>query len=58
MDHYNKKQTDLKIGALATGNATNLWHGIQEGIRLFDGQRDTGRVPAIMVLTDGMPNHK
>lgn len=28
-----------------------------EGINLFDGKKDTGRVPAIMILTDGLPNY-
>ncbi|KAL7622664.1 hypothetical protein AAE478_008178 [Parahypoxylon ruwenzoriense] len=38
---------------------TNLWHGIQAGISLFSGTEnatDTGRVPAVMILTDGQPN--
>lgn len=40
---------------------TNLWHGIRDGLNLFSDEegnpRPTGRVPALLVLTDGLPNH-
>lgn len=37
---------------------TNLWAGIINGLELFDPlEADSNRVPALMVLTDGMPNH-
>jgi len=36
---------------------TNMWQGIIHGLDQFnDHTVDCGRVPAIMVLTDGMPN--
>jgi len=40
-------------------DATNLWAGILSGIKLFEDVDDdrTGNMPALMVLTDGMPNH-
>ncbi|KAK5995256.1 hypothetical protein PT974_03655 [Cladobotryum mycophilum] len=51
-----KEQARKRIKALRPIDSTNLWHGILDGVKLFDkGQSE--RVPAIMVLTDGMPNH-
>ncbi|KAH8742268.1 hypothetical protein F5883DRAFT_654767 [Diaporthe sp. PMI_573] len=35
----------------------NLWHGLRDGINLFKDGANTGRLPAVMVLTDGKPNH-
>ncbi|KAB5566111.1 hint-domain-containing protein [Coniochaeta sp. 2T2.1] len=60
MDSLNKRRTRANIKKMATQDATNLWHGILSGIKLFEEDSDadtSGRVPAIMVLTDGMPNH-
>ncbi|KAK2058676.1 von Willebrand factor type A domain-containing protein [Colletotrichum caudatum] len=59
MDAKNKALAEKNIGDMAPVDATNLWHGLLEGIKLFSaaGEANTGRVPAMMVLTDGMPNH-
>ncbi|KAK2027076.1 von Willebrand factor type A domain-containing protein [Colletotrichum zoysiae] len=59
MDAKNKALAERNIGDMAPVDATNLWHGLLEGIKLFNaaGEANTGRVPAMMVLTDGMPNH-
>ncbi len=59
MTAANKALTDKNIDGMVPEDTTNLWHGILKGISLFDGQTpsDRGRrVPAIMLLTDGMPN--
>ncbi|KAI2627655.1 hint-domain-containing protein [Hypoxylon sp. NC1633] len=56
MTSHNKAQTELKIESMESLSMTNLWHGIQQGIGLFEGE-ETGRVPAVMILTDGVPNH-
>ena len=42
-----------------TRDITNLWAGIQTGLKLFNesGEGSHGKMPALMVLTDGMPNH-
>ncbi|KAI1134649.1 hint-domain-containing protein [Hypoxylon sp. FL0543] len=53
----NKKLTESNIEVMTPESITNLWHGIQKGIGLFDGEEDTGRVPAVMILTDGLPNY-
>lgn len=55
MTTLNKKKTERNLGGMQPSSATNLWGGIVEGLKLFDGQ--SGRMPALMVLTDGMPNH-
>jgi len=59
MNSNNKRNTRKKIEAMVTRDITNLWGGIQTGLKLFDtGSRScNGKVPALMVLTDGMPNH-
>jgi Mg-chelatase subunit ChlD len=58
MTKANKEVTDQKIRALEWENSTNLWGGIVDGLQLFEGKEDSGRVPAVMVLTDGQPNTK
>lgn len=45
------------IKSMQPQDATNLWHGIRDGIRVFNDAGRSTRVPAMMVLTDGMPNH-
>ncbi|KAK8030185.1 inter-alpha-trypsin inhibitor heavy chain H3 [Apiospora rasikravindrae] len=56
MTEANKKQTDRVICGLATEGGTNLWRGLQRGLQLFDAESDSGKVPALMLLTDGEPN--
>ncbi|KAI1644675.1 hint-domain-containing protein [Daldinia loculata] len=57
MTPKNKKLTHKNIEAMRADSVTNLWHGIREGVNLFDGEQNTGRVPAVMILTDGLPNY-
>ncbi|OAA56319.1 von willebrand factor type a domain containing protein [Niveomyces insectorum RCEF 264] len=54
-----KQRVDASIEAMRPLESTNLWQGLLTGIGLFKNQTETeagARVPAIMVLTDGMPN--
>jgi len=58
MDQANKKKAKENIEKMRTHDVTNLWHGITSGINLFEKDSASGgRVSAVMVLTDGMPNH-
>ncbi|KAK7731048.1 hypothetical protein SLS53_008850 [Cytospora paraplurivora] len=57
MTDANKKTAEAKIEAMGLEGCTNLWHGLRDGIRLFKDEQNTGRVPAVLVLTDGEPNH-
>ena len=57
MNESNKKKARTNIDSMRPIDQTNLWHGICEGIDLFDVEAEAGRVPAIMILTDGLPNH-
>ena len=62
MTNENKAETLKKIDNMQPLNLTNLWHGIRDGLALFsegeDGQPgSTGRVPALLVLTDGVPTY-
>ncbi|KAI1469030.1 hint-domain-containing protein [Daldinia caldariorum] len=57
MTPENKELTQKNIEGMKPDSVTNLWHGIREGINLFDGEENTGRVPAVMILTDGLPNY-
>ncbi|KAH8751617.1 hint-domain-containing protein [Diaporthe sp. PMI_573] len=57
MTDANKEAAKEKIEAMRPESCTNLWHGLRDGIKLFKNEANTGRVPAVMVLTDGVPNH-
>lgn len=57
MTPINKELSESNIDAMAPDSLTNLWHGLQKGVSLFEGEEDTGRVPAVMILTDGLPNY-
>jgi hypothetical protein len=53
----NKVLTLQNINGLQPESMTNLWHGIMESIKVFEGDERPNCVPAIMILTDGLPNH-
>ncbi|KIE01694.1 U-box domain-containing protein, partial [Metarhizium majus ARSEF 297] len=57
MDTSNKDEARRKIKALDPNGSTNLWHGIRDGIQIFEQSAENGNIRAMMVLTDGMPNH-
>ncbi|KAL1865028.1 hypothetical protein Daus18300_007375 [Diaporthe australafricana] len=52
-----KKVARGKVEAMKPEGCTNLWHGLRDGIKLFRDEGNTGYVPAVMILTDGEPNH-
>ncbi|KAK4176412.1 hint-domain-containing protein [Triangularia setosa] len=63
----NRAKILKELDALQSLSMTNLWHGIRDGLSLFNnnlkatndwGNSGIGRVPALLVLTDGMPNHQ
>lgn len=58
MNAYNKRNAAKQIRALKEESSTNLWQGILQGCRLFEDNKNSGRVPAVLVLTDGQPNHQ
>ncbi|KAK7424682.1 hypothetical protein QQX98_000258 [Neonectria punicea] len=57
MTNANKEVSRRNVTKMQPLDATNLWHGILEGLKLFKAAGSTSRVPAVMILTDGMPNH-
>lgn len=57
MTDANKDAARKNVKDMHPQDATNLWHGILEGLKLFKGSAASARVPAVLVLTDGMPNH-
>ncbi|KAI7775974.1 hypothetical protein LA080_006046 [Diaporthe eres] len=57
MTDANKEVAKEKVDTMQLESCTNLWHGLRDGIKLFKDEANTGRVPAVMVLTDGVPNH-
>jgi len=57
MDPGNKENTGMKLENLKPDGCTNLWAGIQQGLKLFNTNPLAGNTPALMVLTDGVPNH-
>ena len=57
MSPRNKEEAKNNIKEMVIKGATNLWGGITEGLKLFDQMSSSSRVPAMLVLTDGIPNH-
>ncbi|KAI9686365.1 MAG: hypothetical protein M1822_003710 [Bathelium mastoideum] len=63
MTDESKKQTLKRIEKLQPNGATNLWHGLQQGRKLFPLPTDEislsqkGKTQAMFVLTDGQPNY-
>ncbi|KAL7938757.1 hint domain-containing protein [Trichoderma chlorosporum] len=57
MTDSNKEDARKRVKALRPMGSTNLWHGMLDAIKLFSKEQDSHRVPAMMVLTDGEPNH-
>lgn len=53
----NKKAVLENIEKMRPEGSTNLWHALKDGIKVFQDAEHVGNVPAIMVLTDGKPNH-
>ncbi|KAI1260703.1 U-box domain-containing protein [Xylariaceae sp. FL1019] len=57
MGERQKRETAVRINELKARTTTNLFAGILAGLGLFETERNTGRVPSILVLTDGLPNY-
>ncbi|KAH7157430.1 hint-domain-containing protein [Dactylonectria estremocensis] len=57
MTDANKEVARKNVTKMEPQDATNLWHGILEGLKLFKNIGSSAKVPAVMILTDGMPNH-
>ncbi|KAI0105111.1 U-box domain-containing protein [Nemania sp. FL0031] len=51
-----KEKANTAIKSMEPRDNTNLWGGITKGLSLFKTRDAGGRVPALMVLTDGQPN--
>lgn len=58
MTRSSKEAARRNVRGIKKQDATNLWHGLLDGVKLFrEAEGDAnGRVPALMVLTDGKPN--
>ncbi|KAI1177061.1 hint-domain-containing protein [Nemania sp. FL0916] len=56
MTEHWKAQARKNINSLRPDGTTNLWDGIKYALRMFESNNEGGRVPAIVVLTDGRPN--
>ncbi|KAK2673759.1 von Willebrand factor, type A [Fusarium oxysporum f. sp. vasinfectum] len=57
MNKENKARSLKNVKSMKPLDATNLWQGLLDGIKLFNTGESSTNVPAIMILTDGMPNH-
>lgn len=57
MTSSQKAETLRFIESLEPDSMTNLWDGLVKSIEIFEQERREYCVPAIMVLTDGVPNH-
>ncbi|KAJ2994077.1 hypothetical protein NUW58_g1650 [Xylaria curta] len=57
MTEAHREEANRKIDLMKPEGATNLWGGIHGGLGLFQSEGSNGRVPALLVLTDGQPNY-
>ncbi|RKL45087.1 hypothetical protein BFJ72_g3737 [Fusarium proliferatum] len=57
MNKENKARSLKNVRSMKPLDATNLWQGLLDSIKLFNTGESSTNVPAIMILTDGMPNH-
>ncbi|KAL8370063.1 hypothetical protein RB595_000430 [Gaeumannomyces hyphopodioides] len=56
MDQKNKKLAERELLKLVPTFDTVMWDGIAAGFGVFEGKQDgSNRVPAIMLMTDGVP---
>ena len=56
MDADGKKMAEAKLEELRPGGQTNLWDGLHMGLETVRTTADSGRLAAVLILTDGMPN--
>jgi Mg-chelatase subunit ChlD len=56
MNAAGKKKALEEIGLLHPDDMTNMWAGIQDGIKQLAAAKDSGRASYVFVLTDGQPN--
>ncbi|CEI60402.1 hypothetical protein FVEN_g6545 [Fusarium venenatum] len=57
MNKDNKARALKNVKSMGPRDATNLWQGMLEAVKQFKTDEASHNVPAIMILTDGMPNH-
>lgn len=57
MNDENKKAAEDNIENMYVQGATNLWAGLRKGLECASSQTEINRIPAVMLLTDGLPNH-
>ncbi|EJT69090.1 hypothetical protein GGTG_13358 [Gaeumannomyces tritici R3-111a-1] len=56
MVEENKKLAETELLKLAPTLDTVMWNGIAAGFGVFEGKQDgSNRVPAVMLMTDGVP---
>lgn len=57
MTDSDKEKALENVEKLQVEGSTNLWHALMASFKVFKDAKKVGNVPAIMVLTDGKPNH-
>jgi len=56
MNEDGKKTSSEKLKTLRPTNSTNLWDGLHSGMEVLRKGQQEGRLSAVFILTDGMPN--
>lgn len=51
-----KAQAKARVDALVPDDTTNLWDGLYTGLEMLGKQAVKGRLAAVLLLTDGLPN--
>ncbi|KFA65290.1 hypothetical protein S40285_02715 [Stachybotrys chlorohalonatus IBT 40285] len=57
MTPSNKATSRENIDKMMPGTATNMWYGMRDAFKVFQEASGSTNVPAMMILTDGMPNY-
>lgn len=56
MDKAGKEKSLCETEKLKTQGSTNIWGGLKMGLDLLSRESKPGRLTALMLLTDGLPN--
>lgn len=57
MTEEGRRRAELRLNQLQPDGMTNLWSGLEAGVKLLSDSPMEGRLKHVLLLTDGIPNH-
>lgn len=57
MTEEGRRRAELRLNQLQPDGMTNLWSGLETGVKLLSDSPMEGRLKHVLLLTDGIPNH-